>query len=391
MQIKVANINDAIAKMVSTHRRVKVPDSVPEVISNDAADIIAMTISNFRNTLVIPTEIRDAIATETGKPAKRIANYLFKNRQIRLEPEVVSNIGVIISRYTRKFPINNFFMDFDDTLEWDDGDFGDGDSCFWSSNIAARRHMQDNGYFAVRIWQQYRDWQTNLFGGLCGVGRAWIRPRFPNSSTMLLFNAYGPLDRDQLSLAICTVFENCSFRSVSISNNGDTRGMMYLNNGRGTLISTDKGILNGCDGHLDLHARVYDMPSCVSCDDEIDVEDELYYQDNNGDYICEWCRNNHYFQCSVCKDLVSNRYTHETSAENPILLYRVTNWRSFSDFPENPTFEVSRHTEICRHCFQHSVRECPECKRMYRTESLYAQSNWTRCEVCPECEGIYNA
>jgi len=171
--------------------------------------------------------------------AQPIENILQKTREDMPSPEM-------------------YVIDVTFNIDWRDGAFGDGGSCYWNNNSQRIKYMERYGYGAVRRYRlpsglradspdaERRVMET--IDSLLGYGRAWIAPDLPEEGALCIYNTYpsGFYNREfadifaQLLPKMINepekVFSHCrcSFDIMSGS-------IMYLN-GDGELICEDNKI-----------------------------------------------------------------------------------------------------------------------------------------------------
>lgn len=102
-----------------------------------------------------------------GKLTKRIQQWYWKVRKLKLSDDILTEIGNIVGTDTASMrPI--WFLDFTKRFDWNDGDFGDDGSCFWHSRSYGLDVLYRLNAFAIRTYTDETFRQ--------GLGRAWIVP-----------------------------------------------------------------------------------------------------------------------------------------------------------------------------------------------------------------------
>lgn len=140
-------------------------------------------------------EWKVAHGTYAGTLSKRIQSLVFKKFDIKLPESIVTNLGNLANQHT--LTGRSFIFDFDNTLEWEAGDFGDDGSCFWTDKSYILPTLQHFGGLALRLWHQAAN------GQYTGVGRALLLPyvakqqsgyhpeEWAKPDALLVFNGYG--------------------------------------------------------------------------------------------------------------------------------------------------------------------------------------------------------
>lgn len=173
---------------------------------------------------------------ERGSLPKRIESWFYKEYKIKLDPTITSNIGNIARAVIPKDQIYHF--DFTKKLDWRKGDFGDPQSCFFSSDGPGMspKLMQESGrFYAIRFFKQipqnssvtldvpryYEDEDAYYIG----ISRSWMGDSPKKDSSMkVIFNGYG-LTTQQISAIVSDYFD-ADYKKVYVSNtdlyiNGD--------------------------------------------------------------------------------------------------------------------------------------------------------------------------
>jgi hypothetical protein len=140
---------------------------------------------------------------------------------------VISEIGNIAR--ANIVPSKEYYMDFDDELDWEDGEFGDSGSCYWGDRWGARNMLRDHGSFAIRFFNR-RITPVSNKEKFDGFGRAWIVPDIPFEGSMVTFNAYpgGDLTTNTVALILSQLF-SLPYKRIRLSNLGSTDRLLYIN------------------------------------------------------------------------------------------------------------------------------------------------------------------
>jgi len=199
---------------------------------------------------------------DRGSLTRRISRWYNDQYSMNISPISLSAIGNIVRDEILKN--QDYHIDFTSRFNWNDGDFGDSGSCFWSSNVRARDGMQQSGKFiAVRFFKR-SDYGKNYPGHLTvspsrhmfyteenryaysGYARAWICKEFiPLKDKLypvwILINGYGVATKQIAS--IVAAFHNQSVKPIYVTNNTNLHGGLYIN-GKGYLIGPESLIKN---------------------------------------------------------------------------------------------------------------------------------------------------
>lgn len=206
-------------------------------------------------------------ATETVF-TKRLSQWLHTNYSIKLNEDIKSEIGNVISRLTKLgTKYKSCYFDFDKEISWDQGDFGDNGSCFWTSS--KRRDVKsflrrDPRIYAVRFFKPHPilnpaaikylkvdnnhplhtiDSKTYY---MKGHARSWILlDKHEETPFSIVFNGYGLSLHDIANLMKIFIQkdqEEIKSKVIQLTDKGQTSGTLFVGNGSGDDFG-GKGIL----------------------------------------------------------------------------------------------------------------------------------------------------
>ena len=215
-----------------------------------------------------------------GSFCKRVAKYYWKTTKTKLNSDQLGRLGSLVSRHTDKN--TEYIIDYTQDLHsWDAGDFGDGGSCFWTCNSAARDMLESDGAWAIRFYQGVFKPDKRFKKGynskiLRGYGRAWICKR---DNYYVVFNGYG-LETAHIARIMANDL-NLSYRKICLLNYGEHDGLLYINNSGYTIgYEADINTLSNIDLQI-----YYGLILCCRCARQIDEDEVRIY--NNNEYCCE--------------------------------------------------------------------------------------------------------
>lgn len=107
-----------------------------------------------------------------GKFTVRTKSWLWKEHRVKATKEVVSklaNLGELVSRECPQD--NNFYYDLTNVVDWPQGRFGDGDSCFLTFNRHKMDSMLAGGGGAMRRFTLDKAGAPTV-----PAGRCWVTP-----------------------------------------------------------------------------------------------------------------------------------------------------------------------------------------------------------------------
>lgn len=288
------------------------------------------------------------IEESEAKAGKAMAAHLYKTFGLSMTNELKSEIGSLISRHTDEFTYHfeiialgsrNFWW-------WEEGDYGDDGSCYWGEREFARELLVEHEAYAVRIYHE--DSHEH------GAGRCWLFPIDKNH--LVIWNGYMDiygLSRDTLHFAnMLSVFLNTQYNRIDLTNNRESGGILYINNGIGFIVGPHADKYTS----YDLEWPVEDTVCCVSCDCSVPQSQGIVI---NGEWVCHECRNEHYSRCNSCRVWVNDEFT----------------------------TEVEGHGTYCDTCTHNHTTRCASCEDFYRSEELHSHTNsdgevMSLCDLC---------
>lgn len=254
--------------------------------------------------------------TYSGTFPKRVASFMYRERNIRLTAEQQSEVGNIAKRHCTKNSV--FIFDITDKFNWKAGDFGDDNSCYWGDRKNARRLLVHYNARAIRF---YRPENPRL-----GIARAWLAPLIPealvfdknNAATKMsnelkeqgfvAFNGYG--HETQRAARILATHLGLSYSAIGLANYGGTNGVLWINHYSGNQEGSKSGsafligpvevteLVKSVD--LRFNVDVVDMADCNGTCGRRYRSGDLIQADDQ--YFCRTCYDAVFFTCAHCHD-----------------------------------------------------------------------------------------
>ena len=245
-------------------------------------DASADSINNF----LIQYVGRDFI-NHDGKYMKRVNKELRGIGFINMKKHI-NTMSQIVNEGIVQGEIVQFA--FTDVLDWQDGDYGDGGSCFWSCHSHNRDMLEKAGHAAVLFYK----------GGK-GIARAWaLKAIFGGTRYMGLTNFYNRYTSLRRLDMIYAIEKRFALKSMNYHLNSN----IYMNGDSALLGKTLPS--NQDDGWIDIESfrgGKYDCQSgeggveCSRCGDYVHEDDAYYVQ---GDMLCENCYERYAGRCWHC-------------------------------------------------------------------------------------------
>ena len=191
----------------------------------------------------------------SGAIPKRIRKLYYELYGLRLSKGAVSEIGNIISEHRSKNTC--VYAICTDWLDWEDGDFGDNGSCYWSCRNYARIVMEEIGYKAILLFdaasieehglERCTSPASILENGGKGIGRVLVQPL--TDTKLVLHNWYRPAKNNQINLEIISdylchasgkdaVFESITYDCIHSEFSSDSP-LFYVNDCEASLVHLD--------------------------------------------------------------------------------------------------------------------------------------------------------
>ncbi len=224
------------------------------VISSEGLEEISKYLRTVRIAEAFPFQLMaydldllgDKWQTKEGNYAKRLSRYAYKKCQIKLTPEVMSQVGCIARDHS-----NPVSVTIDVTRELNRGPeyFYHDDSCWWGSYGESRCALKSNGGYGLRSLDG-----TGPYAQV--TGRAWVMPLRRDSRERLtptfdtvtpdafvVFNGYGDLS-GYAAPRIVAHMAGWTYRKIQFSCDP-----MYVNAG-GYLVAPEEIAQQYTDGEL---------------------------------------------------------------------------------------------------------------------------------------------
>ena len=192
--------------------------------------------------------------TKTGNYTKRLSRHMYTTHQVKLTPDILSQVGCIARDHSTPVDVTvEFTRDLNQPAYY----FYNEDSCWWGSYSDSRCALKTNGGLAMRS-----------FDGSEITGRAWILPLrqdvhgkltptfdTQNPDAFMVFNGYGDLD-GYTAPRVLAYMTGWTYRKT-----GFGCDHMYINSG-GYLVAPENLAEQYTNRNVHLsvekHARLYD-------------------------------------------------------------------------------------------------------------------------------------
>jgi hypothetical protein len=297
--------------------------------------------------------------THSGKYVRRL---------IKAIPELDPVAGIIGDEITRKAYQKddyNWLLSLTDEIFWDNGNFGNPSSCWWTMYPESRRVFIDaNGIGLL--------WHSDPQDRYNGIGRTWILPIHEYTSAhgyidgLFLFNQYGEVNGrtiriDDTARYLNSVIPDTDAQTVRLYND-DSDYTPYINDNTGVLIKLK---IYPLEKYTEFHLNIGgdDLITCYECNDEINERDALEFHHRR---YCQSCYDENFATCDNCNDIDYIGDMHQQD-----------------------------YSIYCDSCFNDLFTYCDDCNEYYNNEdttyingSNYCQDclndNFTTCETCDE-------
>lgn len=350
--------------------------------------------------------------TFAGTLSKRIQSFLFKQWSKKLSDEVVTKIGNIATEHTLE--AREFLFDFDRSLDWSAGDFGDTGSCFWTQKPWSMPMLSYFGGLSLRLYQQ----RTPL-DQPAGVGRCLIVPwssksgyvktaDFPTKTdALMVFNGYGAFAKQYgkagsgqrygnmqvLDYArLLALYLGVSYERVILTVNGSDSSPLYINNGGYCVMVGPTEIVSPWKPGGKIGSKLYKnlkivwpkdeieqfMARCSNCENNVSMVERSIpgyrhgKRGSDGHIYCDKCYGEVFVHCLACGVEMHNRNASVISTT---------------------VIGARGRIYLCNEHYKTHAFECPQCGDMnyvgdrmaYHTSNTPSHKTPTRRVCCRNC------
>lgn len=244
----------------------------------------------------VPKDKSDPIR---GYFAKRVEKYYRSLDFKGLPDSFKTRIGTLVDDFVSKS--GSHIIQLTDNLDWNAGDFGDTDSCFWGGRKKARQLLKHIGALALQSF--------DINDPTSGRGRCWVIPDFPERGTYCLFNGYGYGDGTDALRILAKVFAKqagMEQKKVVLTNKGEYNGTLWINHrdgvSRGIIVAPHNIISNIVEGETyDFNYSLESVGVCAISGDEIWGEDDYLHICGGRLILAEYLDRT--FECPLCREL----------------------------------------------------------------------------------------
>lgn len=383
--------------------------------------------------------------TYAGTISKRLQSYLYKQHGKKLSEADVAALGNLAAQHVLE--AREFYFDFDETLKWKAGEYGDKGSCFWTQKPHVLPLLKHFGGFSIRLYD--RDTEKRK-----GIGRALIMPlveapdgsgwapdQFRNPVGLLVFNGYGSFGKNYGKSSVSSqtygqmqvydyarllaLFLGVSYERVTLYVNDSYEHPLYVNNGGTAVLVAPTEVVSkykakGKLGHKEYHLIRSFWPDerisevIIQCDRchtplTLDGDEPSGKRAADGHKYCWGCYRRFYANCYV--DGVEFPKAAAKGLHAPLLnedgiylcpahfkteTFVCSRCHSNNHLSERLYYHVPNgegpptRRAICRECYgrREYVSPCPVCTREYAAEVLIQREGDRKViGPCPECRG----
>lgn len=132
------------------------------------------------------------------------------------------------------------------------------------------------------------------------------------------------------------------------------------------------------------------ITTCYDCEEEINMDEDEYYETYDGNIICESCRNDNYFYCEDCEQLHHNDECYETR-DGRFICDRCysDNYFTCNDcgdvcYSEDSVYIEDRDYYVCEDCATDNYYMCADCGHYYSRDSITETDDGYYCSDCYE-------
>jgi hypothetical protein len=297
------------------------------------------------------------VVNKKGRILKRFANWIKSEHGVKLSDSMLGIIGDVLQRHLSDAE-HTYFYDFTDSIDWNDGQFGKDESCWWGGYKESKDVYTSNGGWGMRFYQDANQDDDN------GIGRTWI---YPHNGMLLGFNSYG-VSRPQTSKVLKAIFAEhgikLHYKQVSIENSQDSE-IPYINGDSGFVLYPDTMDGDNVPTSYDLDMETdHNKTRCEHCNCTLDTEygDYTIVSDS---YYCESCTNRLFSYCDGCEEYCDKDDVHLTNDDRYLCKYCLKREGYVECYECNTYVEEyitdSDGDEFCESCADKHLTHCDEC------------------------------
>lgn len=323
--------------------------------------------------------------TKQGRFTKRFSTYMWKVHQIKMTDVEITRIGNLYNAHrllNREYiirVINNF--------TWKDGQFGKGDSCWWSCYKNSRYTLYYYGGYGVLFYPT----DCVDFDDDDGIGRVWVYP--VDDTLAITFNSYGN-EPKVAAAVVAKLLENLTgkthYYGKRYVHNDEDSNCPYINGDNGhnndggskcfAIYSENKPEDTITICMQEKAGYFSNIRTCHSCGDE--YSEDSMQEDSGGYWYCSECYNERYTSCGRCGDEIRRDYTRSfenndndycESCFDYLFSFVCYSCEESFDDNENETIDVDENS-YCENCASRCLTHCEQ-------HDIYYTS-----DACPECE-----
>jgi len=230
-----------------------------------------------------------------GSLAKRIRKFLNIYYDINLSDDDMGELGEVLRVARNK--TTQFHCKFVDNFDWNPGDFGDYNSCFWTQKKLAKEALLKAGAKPILFYKNGD-----------GVARA-ITINYKDY--LIIFNAYG-MNLLEITKILARHF-NCVYQTISLTNEDDPHNLIHINNNIGNILYDKTKQIKTTDITLRIDVSKYEICNCCY---QLDRRKKMRV-DVKGDYYCNSCLKCRVFnfECRLCGNFYVNKPGYKYSTE----------------------------------------------------------------------------
>lgn len=289
------------------------------------------------------------LVNKQGRLLKRFAKFFKQENGFPLTDSIMGIMGDRLQYHVSQ-ETKTFYVDFTDSIDWEDGQFGHSDSCWWGCYNDSVPAFENAGGWGIRFYANENQEDSN------GIGRTWI---YPKNGVLLGFNSYG-VERPKVSKVIKSIYKEhgivLHYKAINLSNSFNS-DIPYINSGTGFVLYPE-GVEPEESYDLGIEYESEDSYRCYSCNRRVDSDDVFCAND---EVWCEHCYNERFSSCERCGETYENDDLHRMNGEY-----------------------------YCEHCISRlGGQQCEHCNQYFTDGIVTEDSDEFYCESCAENHCTY--
>ncbi len=276
-----------------------------------------------------------------GAFPRRVSSYFYKVHNRNVDADTLSLVGNLARQHSTEKATYRF--EIVDRIDWQAGDYGDYNSCYWAEYAGGRLMLEQNGGMAIRFHDEKGQ----------GYARAWMIET--EDGVFIIFNGYGFSGGGaHATLRIAQIFSTflgLPYKTIGLTRDGFS---LYLNQPLNYAVGTPEA-LSGLEQY-NIDWENIEVSVCHECGAMLDEYESYYGPDDH--HYCEYCYSELFDRCEICD--------HDYERDD---IYHVASAGKYGKY-------------VCRYCRASNFDICEDCEDWYPKSDLIHTDDAVYCQNC---------